>query len=208
MPSKLLQNYLKSFPTGREAFLFIYGCDQQLYVMFQSEKFITIFAHQNNNMKKITTRFLFFLLIVSIAASSASAATVPVSATAPTLATVPTPATEPVAPKAEPSPETVKSAMDELKNLSKHEKKSRLKEVKKALKEYRAKKKAHMDEDAELILLVILAILLPQLAVYLKEGEFNVKFWISLALLLLVFLGLAWWLVGALFAVLVVLDVI
>ena len=161
-----------------------------------------------DKMKKITTRFLFFLLCVSVSASAVSAATVPVSATVPELATVPTPATEPVVPKAEPSPETVKSAMDELKSLSKHEKKSRLKEVKKAFKEYRAKKKAHMDEDAELILLVILAILLPPLAVYLKEGEFNVKFWISLALLLLVFLGLAWWLVGALFAVLVVLDVI
>ena len=153
-------------------------------------------------MEKITTRFLFFLLCVSVSASAVSAATVPV------LATVPTPATEPVLPKAEPSPETVKSAMDEFRNLSKHEKKSRLKEVKKALKEYRAKKKAHMDEDAELILLVILALLLPPLAVYLKEGETNVKFWISLALCLLVFLGFAWWLIPASFAILVVLDVI
>jgi hypothetical protein len=102
-------------------------------------------------MKKIATRILLFVLIVSVTASAVSAATAPVSATVPTLATVPTPATEPVVPKAEPSPEVVKSAMDEFKNLSKHEKKSRLKEVKKALKEYRAKKKAHMDEDAGLI---------------------------------------------------------
>jgi uncharacterized membrane protein YqaE (UPF0057 family) len=159
-------------------------------------------------MKILTTRILCFLLIAFVSASAVSAATVPVSATVPTLATIPTPVTEPVVPKAEPSPEVVKSAMDEFKNLSKHEKKSRLKEVKKALKEYRAKKKAHMDEDAELILLVILALILPPLAVYLKEGEANVKFWISLLLCLLVFLGFAWWLIPALFAVLVVLDVI
>ncbi|NCU03665.1 MAG: YqaE/Pmp3 family membrane protein [Chitinophagaceae bacterium] len=58
-----------------------------------------------------------------------------------------------------------------------------------------------MDADDRTILLVVLAILLPPLAVYLHQGEINNKFWISLVLTLL------FWAPGVLYALLVVLGV-
>lgn len=157
-------------------------------------------------MKKITTRFLLLLLMVSVSATSLTAASVP--------ATEPVAASEPVsAPatstKAEPSPETIKSAVDEFSNLSKTEKKSRLKDVKKALKEYKkAKREGKSDDDARLILLVILAILLPPLAVFLKEEELNYKFVLSLLLCLLAIFTFALWIIPVLYALLVVFDVL
>jgi len=48
--------------------------------------------------------------------------------------------------------------------------------------------------------LVILAILLPPLAVYLHQGEINTKFWISLILTLLFFIP------GIIYALIVVLG--
>lgn len=157
-----------------------------------------------SNMKKITTRFLFLLFMVSVSATSLTAASLP--------ATEPVAASEPVsapATKAEPSPETIKSAVDEFSNLSKHEKKSRLKDVKKALKEYKkAKREGKSDDDARLILLVILAILLPPLAVFLKEEEFNYKTVVALLLCLLAIFTFALWLLPVLYALLVVFDVL
>ncbi|RYF79670.1 MAG: YqaE/Pmp3 family membrane protein [Chitinophagaceae bacterium] len=49
-------------------------------------------------------------------------------------------------------------------------------------------------------MLVILAILLPPLAVYLHEGTTNTRFWISLLLTLLL------WLPGVIYALIVVLE--
>lgn len=155
-------------------------------------------------MKKITTRFLLLLLMVSVSATSLTAASLP--------ATEPVAASEPVsapATKAEPTPETIKSAVDEFSNLSKSEKKSRLKDVKKALKEYKkAKREGKSDDDARLILLVILAILLPPLAVFLKEEELNYKFVLSLLLCLLAIFTFALWIIPVLYALLVVFDVL
>ena len=159
-----------------------------------------------SNMKKIATRFLLLLLMGTISVTSLTAASVP--ATEPVAATEPAsvPATST---KAEPSPETIKSATDEFKNLSKQEKKSRLKDVKKALKEYKkAKKEGMSDDDAKLILLVILAILLPPLAVFLKEEEFNYKTVLALVLCLLAIFTFALWLIPVLYALLVVFDVL
>jgi uncharacterized membrane protein YqaE (UPF0057 family) len=68
------------------------------------------------------------------------------------------------------------------------------------------KKEKRDDGDVTLLLLVILAILLPPLAVWLKEGEINVKFWISLVLSLLVFLLWPLWLIAIAYALLVVFD--
>ena len=157
-----------------------------------------------SNMKKITTRFLFLLFMVSVSATSLTAASLP--------ATEPVAASEPVsapATKAEPTPETIKSAVDEFSNLSKSEKKSRLKDVKKALKEYKkAKREGKSDDDARLILLVILAILLPPLAVFLKEEELNYKFVLSLLLCLLAIFTFALWIIPVLYALLVVFDVL
>ncbi|THU35000.1 YqaE/Pmp3 family membrane protein [Niastella caeni] len=104
--------------------------------------------------------------------------------------------------KTEPAPATVTSAVDEFKNLSRHERKTRIKEAKKLLKDYKADKRAGRAAETDQVLLAILAILLPPLAVYLKEEEVNSRFWISLILTLL------FWIPGVIFALLVVFDAI
>jgi uncharacterized membrane protein YqaE (UPF0057 family) len=88
----------------------------------------------------------------------------------------------------EPDPAVVKNATNAFNSLSKKEKKARIKEVKKEIKAYKAEKKAGSEPSTNTLLLVILAILLPPLAVYLYEGEINSHFWICLILTLLGFL--------------------
>jgi len=102
--------------------------------------------------------------------------------------------------KAVPAADEVKSAMEQFKNLSKSERRDKFKEVKKQLRELKAEKKANSEPSTNTVLLVILAILLPPLAVYLHQGEINTKFWISLLLTLLFFLP------GVIYALLVVLG--
>jgi uncharacterized membrane protein YqaE (UPF0057 family) len=85
-------------------------------------------------------------------------------------------------------PATLKSALAEFKNLSRKEKKERLKQVKKEMKAFKASKKNGGEPSTNTLLLVILAIILPPLAVYLHQGEINKKFWIDLILTLLFFL--------------------
>jgi uncharacterized membrane protein YqaE (UPF0057 family) len=139
-----------------------------------------------DNMKKITTRVMTLLVMVSLCTSPVLAASLPTGNTA----------------KTEPAPATVTSAVDEFRNLNKHERKSRIKEAKKLMKDYKADKRAGRAAETDQVLLAILAILLPPLAVYLKEEEVNSKFWISLILTLL------FWIPGVIFALLVVFDVI
>jgi len=55
-------------------------------------------------------------------------------------------------------------------------------------------------EKTELALLLILAVLVPPLAVFLKEGQINSRFWISLLLTLL------FWLPGVIYTMLVILS--
>ena len=88
----------------------------------------------------------------------------------------------------EPAVGSIQEAMKEFKSLGKQERKERIKEVKKAVKQYKAEKKAGAEPTTNTLLLVILAILLPPLAVYLHQGEINSKFWISLILTLLFFI--------------------
>ena len=91
------------------------------------------------------------------------------------------------------------NAVKEFKNISKAEKKARVKDAKKMLAEYKEKKKAGDDVATNDILMAILCIILPPLAVYLHEGKvINTKFWISLVLSLL------FWLPGIIYALLVV----
>ena len=123
----------------------------------------------------------------SIFASNLLTAAVPGSATSP----LNTPTNE------APSP-SVKEVVNSFKNLSRSERKERLKEVKKELKEYKKLKKSGAEPSTNKVLLVILAILLPPLAVYLHQGEINNKFWISLLLTLLFFLP------GVIYALLVI----
>ena len=77
--------------------------------------------------------------------------------------------------------------MKEFKNLSRHERKDRIKEARKELKKFKAEKEAGAP-STDTTLLVILAILLPPLAVYLHQGEANGKFWLSLLLWLLFYI--------------------
>jgi len=100
----------------------------------------------------------------------------------------------------EPDPAKVKAAMDEFNSLSKKEKRAKIKDVKKELKEFKAEKKAGKEPSTNTLLLVILAILLPPLAVYLHEGTTNNRFWISLILTLL------FWIPGVIYALVVVLG--
>ena len=99
-----------------------------------------------------------------------------------------------------PSAMTIKEAMSSLKNLSHKEKRERLKDVKKELKEYKKLKRSGDEPSTNTLLLVILAIILPPLAVYLHQGEINNKFWISLLLTLL------FWIPGVIYSLLVVLG--
>ena len=94
----------------------------------------------------------------------------------------------------------VKSAVQGFKALSRKERKERIREVKKEIKAYKADKKAGRETDTNTLLLVILAILLPPLAVYLYEGEINNRFWISLLLTLL------FWLPGVIYALVLILG--
>lgn len=91
-------------------------------------------------------------------------------------------------------------AVAEYKKLSRSEKRERKSEMKQAIKQYKADKKAGKEPSTNTLLLVILAILLPPLAVYLHEGTINGKFWLSLLLTLLFFLP------GIIYALIVVLD--
>ncbi len=100
----------------------------------------------------------------------------------------------------EPDPAKVKAAMEEFNSLSKKEKRAKIKDVKKEIKEFKAEKKAGKEPSTNTLLLVILAILLPPLAVYLHEGVINSKFWISLILTLLFFIP------GVIYALIVVLG--
>jgi uncharacterized membrane protein YqaE (UPF0057 family) len=126
---------------------------------------------------------LFVFLCFSLLTASTSYAIVPVN-------------TEPV-------PQTmVDRAVSEFNDLSKKEKKPRLKEVKKQLSLFKANKAKGMEADDRTILLVVLAIILPPLAVYLHQGAINTKFWISLLLTLL------FWIPGVIYALLVVLGVV
>jgi uncharacterized membrane protein YqaE (UPF0057 family) len=85
----------------------------------------------------------------------------------------------------EPAIGSIQEAMKEFNSLSRHEKKSRFKEMKKAIKEYKAEKKAGNDISTNTLLLALLAIFIPPLAVYLHEGETNNRFWISVLLTIL-----------------------
>lgn len=91
-------------------------------------------------------------------------------------------------------------ALREFRSLSRVERKMRISEAKKAMKEFKAQKAAGDEVSTNTLLLVILAILLPPLAVGLHEHALNGKFWLSVLLTLL------FWLPGVIYALIVVLS--
>lgn len=150
---------------------------------------IVFFTKTPLMMKNFITKLLLLTVIISIFAAPVSAASFsePVAASS----------TDP----GKPDKTTINAAVDEFKSLSRKERRARIKESKKYFKEYRAAKRAGKSKkETDQVLLIILAILLPPLAVYLKEEEINSKFWISLLLTLL------FWLPGVIYALLVVFD--
>ena len=135
-------------------------------------------------MRKFLVAFIAVLILGSSVSHSAAVVVVPASSTS----------------TGDPNPAEVKVAVAGLKALSGKEKKARIRDVKKEIKEYKAAKKAGKEPSTNTLLLVILAILLPPLAVYLHEGVINNRFWISLILTLL------FWLPGVIYALVVVLG--
>ena len=89
------------------------------------------------------------------------------------------------------------NGIKEFKSLPRSERKAKLREICKILKEWRANKRAGKANDNQTAA-IIFAILLPPLGVYLYENKITTKFWISLVLTLL------FWLPGAIYALLVV----
>lgn len=100
----------------------------------------------------------------------------------------------------EPAAVQIKAAVEEFKSLSKKERKSRVKEAKNHLRQVKKVKKSGKEAHVDQVVLIILAILLPPLAVYLHQDDFNDKFWISVLLTLL------FWIPGVIYALLVVLG--
>lgn len=140
-------------------------------------------------MKKLLKQSFLVLMSASILSGSVmAAATFPTSNSS-------VPVSAPVTDPAKPS---IKAALAEFKNLSKKDRKLRVKEAKKQLKEFKKEKRNGNTTAPDKVLLIILAILLPPLAVYLHQGEINSKFWISLLLTLLFFIP------GVIYALLVV----
>ncbi len=152
-------------------------------------------------MKKIFQKSILAFTMLSLFANSIDAATLVDNSTTPfNPAITAAPAVViPFAPLTT-SAISAKDALKEFKNLSKAERNARIKDVKKELKEYKKAKKAGKEPSTNTLLLVILAILLPPLAVYLYEGEINNKFWIALLLTLLFFLP------GMIYALIVILG--
>ena len=111
-------------------------------------------------------------------------------------------------PSNDPDSVSLQSAIAEFRSLSRKEQKSRFKKVKKEIKEFKAARKRGDEPSTNTILLAILAILLPPLAVYLHQGAFNAKFWISVLLCLLAIISFFLWIIPVVFALLVVLNLI
>lgn len=107
---------------------------------------------------------------------------------------------EAAATPAVPAVNAVTDAMAEFRHLSRKEKKERLKEVRKEIKQFKADKKNNAEPSTNTLLLVILAILIPPLAVYLHQGEINSKFWLDLLLTILFILP------GIIYALIVILG--
>jgi uncharacterized membrane protein YqaE (UPF0057 family) len=85
-------------------------------------------------------------------------------------------------------------------SIEKNEKTQEVKKSSQPIKQNTTKNSS--SSEVNMVLLVILAILLPPLAVFFKEGSIGTNFWVDLLLCLL------FWLPGVIFALLVILDVI
>jgi uncharacterized membrane protein YqaE (UPF0057 family) len=83
-------------------------------------------------------------------------------------------------------------------SLEKKVKKQKLAAFKKRMKSL----KKHDNASDRMVLLVILAVIIPPLAVYIHQEELNIKFWVS------ILLTLCFWIPGVIYSLLVVLNAI
>lgn len=109
--------------------------------------------------------------------------------------------------------ELAHEGVNALREMPRKERKNRLKLAKKELNNFKAARKRGEDVDTNLLLLVLLAIILPPVAVYLHEGTTNTRFWITLLLFVLGISGFflfGWWalLASIVYALLIVLGAI
>lgn len=79
------------------------------------------------------------------------------------------------------------TADDALRNMSRAERRQKMREVRKTFREWR-RSHPRGENTTSLVLLIILAILIPPLAVGLYERRLSSKFWISLLLTILFYL--------------------
>jgi len=112
------------------------------------------------------------------------------------------------APLSEPDPATLKAAVKAFMSLPKKEKKTKIREARKAIKEFKKERKKGNDPSTNTLLLVIIAIFIPPLAVYLHQGETNTKFWVTTLLFVLGIIGAlalsGWFLLAAIVYALIV----
>jgi uncharacterized membrane protein YqaE (UPF0057 family) len=142
-------------------------------------------------MKKIFTLFIATTCaaILASAAFGASIVIVPETTTPTTDVTAPTEGifTNPESPL--PDAITLKSAVDDFKNLTRAERRDRIKEAKVAFKEFKKEKREGKAEGSSNRLLeIIVTILLPPVGVLIHEGRVDSKFWIDLLLWLLFYI--------------------
>lgn len=108
-------------------------------------------------------------------------------------------------------PQLVRQALESLRKLPRKERKAKLKQAKKEIKNFRAAQKRGEEVDTNLVLMVILALLLPPVAVYLHDNAATTRFWITLLLFLAGVAGVfifGWWaiLASIIYALIIVLG--
>jgi len=111
-------------------------------------------------------------------------------------------------PLSEPGPAEIRAAANHFMSLPKKERKSKIREARKALKDFKKERKKGNDPSTDTLLLVIIAIFIPPLAVYLHQGETNTKFWVTTLLFALGIIGAlalsGWFLLAAIVYALIV----
>lgn len=108
-------------------------------------------------------------------------------------------------------PQLVRQALESLRDLPRKERKAKLKQAKKEIKNFKAARKRGEEVDTNLVLMVILALLLPPVAVYLHDNAATTRFWITLLLFLAGVAGVfifGWWaiLASIIYALIIVLG--
>ena len=98
----------------------------------------------------------------------------------------------------EPTAAEIRAAIHGFIALSPKERRMKVREVKKEIRQYKTERKAGHPSSLSKFWLTVIAILLPPLAIYLFEGEIRKCFWISILLTLL------FWIPGVIYAIVII----